>query len=884
MPFNQHAIFTPKAATIHKPPRSQGQITLPSIMQPLVGLFDNTSEGSDICDEYNQSTLQTVNSFIQSETSTLDERLALCKEAIVSRTIIKATIESHCSNQIFWMITSVRNLVTKDPQIKARIDQWERDVEKEVDSKIGKGGLARLLRLSQETRARMSDYESRIQTYWSINDISRIFGQIPIHSLSRNFLESLAVLSESLHLDEARRLVEEQVAERIIREDRRRSERTKTGAKIRGGPAPFGKKVTLSDVQTAVNIAREHNVVSNESLSLYKSGTRKSSKRTRRGPPLNKSLPRQSHPGVEPARRVEMCTDPLREQENARCAYEEESDEDMIVVKRGNDNAEHEERAPSDRNVDEFQLLVDPQAVGAHEDETEGCKSPKPSSPGDITETSVESVEIGRGVGLTSVAGDLVEAEFSSFRVSPSVSKLKDGSAHDQSFSPPASSPTCDRKQPEAMGSWNIMGQKRRRISSDMVTSARQSTPAPEPEIIRSSPTPIKTLEGDSSLSMSQLSALPPSTVDGAVASMAPQEHLSATAIQLLLDFLRTEEVFIFDPQWYDSERPRQLEVPASGRKANLLLLPLHDAERSHWTLAVLNLPTLTIQHYNSIVQDVTDLGVKLRSSAGGIRPGEWTFASSPTPKQPNAFDCGIYTILAALCVVAHRDPPNRIRGDCWRRIFQAMLRPTSRVSSLNEDVTSQGARGTDRAHIQESTISFARADMSLQSISENIATFRSTTLDTLCRYRERYDDAFAAKRSADFASDLLHFFHSEAAQRAERVNKQRDCFVGELKTHSDLLSLYDQLSVLKDPNMLGSLQARQRAAEREASKLAQKETVLRGRARGLDAGVEAAKTASDAWNEVMQRYGKEVDDASGGVEELKRILLKEVELLQPVG
>lgn len=183
--------------------------------------------------------------------------------------------------------------------------------------------------------------------------------------------------------------------------------------------------------------------------------------------------------------------------------------------------------------------------------------------------------------------------------------------------------------------------------------------------------------------------SVPPSTLEGARASLLPGRELSTTAMSLILRLLRNPAVCDYDAGWYDSSRP--ITHPRAAGKATTLLLPIHRA--GHWNLAVLEPQRKVVKCFDSLggmdKRLIADLKRDLESFKweGGTEEGlgQWRVEPQTTPQQSNAVDCGVFVLATAMCVVVDVNIPRQIDAVVWRYVFRSVVDVTAEGSFLGD-------------------------------------------------------------------------------------------------------------------------------------------------------------------------------------------------------
>lgn len=191
-------------------------------------------------------------------------------------------------------------------------------------------------------------------------------------------------------------------------------------------------------------------------------------------------------------------------------------------------------------------------------------------------------------------------------------------------------------------------------------------------------------------------SQTPPSNVDGAIQSLQPQKYLSSTAIEQVLSFCAIDGVRIYDPAYLANRSKSWSKITV--KDDNLLLFPLHHNRPNykHWTLAIVDLTTATVRHYDSAPSERNEEEARSRLSAfkgildvegAGHEGCDWKFESVPY-NQTNGFDCGVWTILFAMHSVVNLTCPEKIDTEMWRLTFINLIKPSNfQGSTLDESL-----------------------------------------------------------------------------------------------------------------------------------------------------------------------------------------------------
>ena len=189
-----------------------------------------------------------------------------------------------------------------------------------------------------------------------------------------------------------------------------------------------------------------------------------------------------------------------------------------------------------------------------------------------------------------------------------------------------------------------------------------------------------------------------------AIASLAPSQMLTSTAIQQLFDRLALPSCkvmvsnfmrFCSDPRYLqetlaNSHRPLQdpsfldeswkpRPIKALNPRIKMVLLPLHHRSIKHWNLACCYTADRTIKFYDSLPQQNTmSTREMVESFATSLctHEAQWEFNVVRFSRQGNGVDCGLYVVLAGLYAMSMMPPPTDLTNcDCWRFVFRSILR-----------------------------------------------------------------------------------------------------------------------------------------------------------------------------------------------------------------
>ena len=203
-----------------------------------------------------------------------------------------------------------------------------------------------------------------------------------------------------------------------------------------------------------------------------------------------------------------------------------------------------------------------------------------------------------------------------------------------------------------------------------------RTTSDTSPELPPSTPTPMQLVPRAENLQHQNTVT----DSEEALATLLPRQKLSSTVIQETLVLCAPADCHVIDPLYFNSKfsdrlgLARQLAEPITR-----IVLPLHDSNLMHWTLAVLHLEDSSIFNYDSLAGDQVDstLAHRLQKFAGGLadtQQQQWTVHLAQCPDQSNGVDCGVHVIANALFIMMSIDLPPAHDCDAWRLIYRALL------------------------------------------------------------------------------------------------------------------------------------------------------------------------------------------------------------------
>ncbi|KAL8913391.1 MAG: hypothetical protein Q9171_001770 [Xanthocarpia ochracea] len=262
--------------------------------------------------------------------------------------------------------------------------------------------------------------------------------------------------------------------------------------------------------------------------------------------------------------------------------------------------------------------------------------------------------------------------------------------------------------------------------------------------------------------------ALPTADVQGSLTTLHPRRMLSSTALELVLGTISVDEKsMIYDPLFFDVERPKPITSRKRIQHVQQVLLPLHHQSREHWTLAEFDVLRGLIRHHDSL----PSARCKVPEALIGFRNTmisssiQWRLTAVDTFRQTDNFSCGVHVLTKAISIVAGVSvaPFPELDLELWRHIFEGMLATgldltdycdnvnntiyfsggTKHIQSLNNTSSGKAAKqAIDKAtqELDRVTSSLRQADVPLQHALEHLSV-ASTDYDTLLRIVEQCED-----------------------------------------------------------------------------------------------------------------------------------------------
>lgn len=173
-----------------------------------------------------------------------------------------------------------------------------------------------------------------------------------------------------------------------------------------------------------------------------------------------------------------------------------------------------------------------------------------------------------------------------------------------------------------------------------------------------------------------------------AVRSLEPGTWLDDIVVNNAIAFVASA-----DPLWYAIDSCNNASPITPPSSANMLVLPIFDKDRQHWTLATCNLKRSQIYHFDPLAAprpSTSDLTATLSHRLGMERLESHSVAC---PQQQNCSDCGVFVISMAMSIIADRPVPASLDGSFWRLLLARFL-----VDLPNDQAVAEAGDGNGEA------------------------------------------------------------------------------------------------------------------------------------------------------------------------------------------
>lgn len=183
----------------------------------------------------------------------LEQTLQLAHRAIIERTETIDASTEQLSHDVDWIWSHVVKLGARTRTASVKVLEWK----KKLYTEVGQDKLDRCFQISRQTLKRKEACKTRITRNWDVRpDQVLDAGLYSGRDFSKGILQSLATLSDTIDLSEAKALLVDRIEVRARDEDSYRGRTRKAKAKGGAGP-PLGKRLTLADINGALSEAKK---------------------------------------------------------------------------------------------------------------------------------------------------------------------------------------------------------------------------------------------------------------------------------------------------------------------------------------------------------------------------------------------------------------------------------------------------------------------------------------------------------------------------------------------------------------------------------------------------------------------------------------------------
>lgn len=233
---NVHPVAAP--VVIKKPPPTALAQTLPSPNTSSISLT-STEDLTRVLEQKDVDDLKKCRD--------VNVLLAKAQGAILARTDMSEAVTSHGASGIETIWNLIATYEKKHPAAITQIQQWR----KELNEHLGDKNIGYWLALAQETRDRITTYDSIVRKNWRVSAMEILEPQYypGKQNLSKGMMQTLAELSRHTTQEEGRKLILESI-----------DSRCRLRARVNG--VSKHRVLTLIDIKSSVKQARERRGVS----------------------------------------------------------------------------------------------------------------------------------------------------------------------------------------------------------------------------------------------------------------------------------------------------------------------------------------------------------------------------------------------------------------------------------------------------------------------------------------------------------------------------------------------------------------------------------------------------------------------------------------------
>ncbi len=314
--------------------------------------------------------------------------------------------------------------------------------------------------------------------------------------------------------------------------------------------------------------------------------------------------------------------------------------------------------------------------------------------------------------------------------------------------------------------------------------------------------------------------SLPTSDLPAAVASFDTGKWLTTTAIDEVLQLVKSAARRIIDPSYLQVETPEAIgHKPALHLKDSESEIWLPIEHPNHWTLAVVDMVKGEIKFYDgltdarraSAAQKATVAFCQwLSSYIPRLQHIKWGFKNQSCPQQQNSHDCGVVVLVVALHLLAQCGLPASIDGSVWRKsLRQSIEHSDIRQQDISGSLRNQRRGCLGAAYSTATTPTVLPSEHASLSYSDQGNTQTTSTLaqelqdleDDIQSQKKEYASQEEQYREVQLARDLYlkllqdaEKAHTQIQADIDRVNKELSMVVRISKDVATGLTIYGDL------------------------------------------------------------------------------------------
>ncbi|KAK7508895.1 uncharacterized protein IWZ02DRAFT_466249 [Phyllosticta citriasiana] len=229
------------------------------------------------------------------------------------------------------------------------------------------------------------------------------------------------------------------------------------------------------------------------------------------------------------------------------------------------------------------------------------------------------------------------------------------------------------------------------------------------------------------------------------------------------------------------------------------VLVPVHMELRHHWVLLYLDITASRARLYDSLAtqtnQDATDMARAIASSMN-LSWGGWQVETVTCIRQTGTDDCGIFTVIFAIHILARAPLPDAVNAPLWRLLFQHLLLGEIETGIGRLIQHDQPAHGSQPLQILSGLLEVVEKAKKLWRLDRDLSVMSRPLLDFVVKtdQRVKLDGVAIETQSAHIQNhrlSLAYYFPTQAQADGQRdsmasVLGWMEANVGRLKASRD--------------------------------------------------------------------------------------------------